>query len=590
MKLGYIATRAKGHATTAAKAVHRHALSTRKKIIISGSSLLVVGVIVAQFLYPTDKVVLFAQVDGVVVGGEAKAEAVRKLDALYAKATVPVYYNEEPSVRASPTLKDIGLTVTNEARVAALDYPWYWRLVPSSALWYQAILSVDDVSITRSGDELTAYMAKTFGSECKIAPKDASIVVEGDALKVVPATSGGTCDYAELYGALEKVAAVPAPEKITVSGTVIAPAVDDTKAKAVLDSVVARVGEGVAIQVEGKQERIPRAKVHEWLEFTVVDGVLVSSVNGEKASAWLAETFGARLAVKPGVTTVTTRDFVEISRVSGPNGRALDTSATIAQLTQFVRGENDSVIAVGRVVPATMAYTRSYSATDAGLNALMEHFAQSHPGTYGISLIELSGSRRHANYKGDTQFTTASTYKLFVAYSALLRVESGAWNWSDQIAGGRNLTQCFDDMIVKSDNPCAEAMLKKIGFQAITNEARAIGATKTSFLGSDGVKSTAQDEALLLSLLHSGQILAQQSSRDVWTNALKRNVYRKGVPAGVPGISVANKVGFLDALLHDAAIVYSPSGTYVLVVLTNGSSWANIATLASQLEALRNGT
>jgi hypothetical protein len=42
---------------------------------------------------------------------------------------------------------------------------------------------------------------------------------------------------------------------------------------------------------------------------------------------------------------------------------------------------------------------------------------------------------------------------------------------------------------------------------------------------------------------------------------------------------VADKVGFMDGLLHDAAIVYGPNGTYVLAVMTDGSSWATIADL-----------
>ena len=40
-------------------------------------------------------------------------------------------------------------------------------------------------------------------------------------------------------------------------------------------------------------------------------------------------------------------------------------------------------------------------------------------------------------------------------------------------------------------------------------------------------------------------------------------------------------------LLHDAAIVYSPSGTYVLVIMTDGSSWAEIAALTRKIEELR---
>ena len=68
---------------------------------------------------------------------------------------------------------------------------------------------------------------------------------------------------------------------------------------------------------------------------------------------------------------------------------------------------------------------------------------------------------------------------------------------------------------------------------------------------------------------------------------MKRNIYKQGILAGLPSATVASKVGFLDALLHDASIIYSPTGTYVLVIMTEGSSWGNIANLAKQVESLR---
>jgi beta-lactamase class A len=238
-------------------------------------------------------------------------------------------------------------------------------------------------------------------------------------------------------------------------------------------------------------------------------------------------------------------------------------------------------------IQPTVKYNRTYSPDDAALNALIKKYANTHPGTYGVSFRELSGERRSASYRASTQYTTASTYKLFVAYSTLLRVESGVWRWSDQIDSGRNLTECFKDMIQLSDNECAIALLKKVTVKSLTDEARAIGAVNTSFLVPLSIKSTAEDESLLLALLESGQILSQQSSRDIWIAAMKKNSYRQGVPRGIPSAVVANKVGFLNAWLHDASIVYSPQGTYVLIIMTEYSSWPNIAELAGQIETLR---
>ena len=67
---------------------------------------------------------------------------------------------------------------------------------------------------------------------------------------------------------------------------------------------------------------------------------------------------------------------------------------------------------------------------------------------------------------------------------------------------------------------------------------------------------------------------------------LKRNIYRQGIPAGANG-QVANKVGFLDGLLHDAAIIYGPTGPIVLSIMSDGSSWATLADLTKQIETLR---
>jgi len=63
---------------------------------------------------------------------------------------------------------------------------------------------------------------------------------------------------------------------------------------------------------------------------------------------------------------------------------------------------------------------------------------------------------------------------------------------------------------------------------------------------------------------------------------MKTQVYRQGIPAGSEGAVVADKVGFLeDGTLNDVGIVYGKNSTYVLSVLSTGSSWASIANVAT---------
>src|SRR5699024_8202396 len=104
------------------------------------------------------------------------------------------------------------------------------------------------------------------------------------------------------------------------------------------------------------------------------------------------------------------------------------------------------------------------------LNAYLQDLAAAHPGSISISLQELTGAHRSASVDGGTAQVTASTYKLYVAYSLIRQVESGALDWTDSVSGGRDLAQCFQDMIVVSDNPCPEEIGADIGWSTIYSD------------------------------------------------------------------------------------------------------------------------
>lgn len=562
------------------------ALHWRRVALIAAVGLLAI-IIAVQFIYPAGRLLPFASIDGQSFGGWSKADVITSLNAAYADLAVDIHFGEGGEPYRSPKLSELGMTADNTVRVVHLNYPWYLRLVPTSILWAHLLVKADVPDYQRDHTKIVDYVQQTFGSTCQIEPRNASLKASGDRLELVRAQAGGTCAFDEVISRLGAARPTLDNKDVTIPVSGIDPQVTNDQANALATAIMGRLSDEVVMKAGEVGQTIPTAELLSWLDFAVVEGQLTASVNHDRSASFFTEKIAPNLLSKPGTTTVTTYDYLETSRQTGPDGYELDVEATITELEKFIDGEIDTISAVTKVTPATIVYTRNYSNTDTGLSALMQNYAQTHGGTYAVSLVELSGKRRHASYRGNVQYTTASTYKLFVAYSTLRRVEAGTWQWTDQIHGGRDLAKCFDDMIVKSDNECAHAMLDKIGFREITNEARAIGAVNTSFLGNNGIKSTAEDEAVLLALLYSNQILSQQASRDRFVDALKRNIYRQGIPKGVPGATVANKVGFLDALLHDAAIVYSPTGNYVLVILTEGASWANIAELTREIEALR---
>ena len=221
------------------------------------------------------------------------------------------------------------------------------------------------------------------------------------------------------------------------------------------------------------------------------------------------------------------------------------------------------------------------------LSEFIKQYSLAHKGVYSVSMIELSGRLRQASYNKTRVFTSASTYKLFVAYSTLKRVEDGSWKWTDNILPDIDLSTCFDAMISKSDNECAEALIEKIGYRIATSEAYSIGCKNTTFISLDGLaKTTASDLALFLVKLHKGQILKEQSSRDRLMKAMKNNIHREGIPAGVNSLLI-DKPGQINSFINDAAIIYSPTGIYVLVIMSDGSSWKDMADFAKNIDKIR---
>ncbi len=560
---------------------------SKKQLLVGIGGVVTLAMVIVQLLYPTTQTLPWSSVDGLPVGMESKAAVARELDKRYAAQNIALTFGDAKKPQYTPAPAEFGLTVSNAERLDKASYPWYLRLVPTSLFWAQLVVDNGQPLYRRDTSVLNSYLVSKVGKDCKIAPVDASAHVVNDKLVVIKEESGGTCDKAMVTKGLQSIS--PTLEKrssVQIAMRPLSARVTTHIVQPMIDNINAQLAKPLIVTYDGKTETLDAKTVREWLTFSSDNGVFDVGLDAKKAESYLQEKLGKALERAPGVSKIATYDFVEISRVDGQTGRKLDMAKTLANVKDFLLAKTQVIPAGEQIIQPQIQYTRSYSNTDTGLSALMKNYAENHPGTYGVSMVELDGKRRRAAYNDTQKFTTASTYKAYVAFSVLKRIESGEYKWSDQISGGRNLEKCFDDMIVKSDNACAEAFVAKIGYKALTVEAQTIVSTSTTFLDSESYKTTAGDLTTLMASLATGQIPLNTTSQGIFLNALKRNVYRQGVPAGASG-PVADKVGFLDGYLHDAAIVYSPSGTYALSIMTNNSSWANIAELTRQIDALR---
>ncbi len=565
-----------------------------KKVALGAIVAIPLAIIVVQFIYPFDRTMLNARVDSVDVGNISRDEAVARIGEVYKKAKLNVYFGDASEPYRSPSLSELGVAVDSAQAVDAIMYPWWLRLVPTSLWWGQTLAKSVASNVSLSDQSIHEYAEKEFGESCNITPKDASIVIKDSELSLSPAVDGGTCkldDVTKLMAAAT-VSAVDT-NKVKVSLNSVAPKVSDTVAQDLIDRIESQLKDGITVMVEKEAIRLDVKAVRSWLIFEEKDKKLAAKIDPVKAKDALNEKLQSKVAKVAGSVTVKVVDGKEVSRTGNDTkGRALDVNTTADNITKYLLGELKTINVAVTTLNPQIKYEKSYSSTAAGLSAVIRSFAESNPGVYGVSLVELSGQRRTASYNDTRNFFPASTYKLFIAFSTLKRVDKGEYKWTDKKVGGytlpngNTLSSCFDTMIVNSDNACAETLRDVITYAKLNQDLRSIGIYNTTFIAPGQHKSTAKDITAFLVKLESGSLPVSSANRSKLLGAMKRNVYRSGIPSGASG-TVADKVGFIDNLLHDAAIVYSPKGTYVLTIMTDGSSWANIAKLTREIEKFR---
>jgi beta-lactamase class A len=242
----------------------------------------------------------------------------------------------------------------------------------------------------------------------------------------------------------------------------------------------------------------------------------------------------------------------------------------------------------GDTISNTSEQAIMLSHPDAGLQHIIGTWARQHSFNSEVIVQELNGQKRTAGRNPDTLMTTASTYKIFVAYATLHQVERGKITMSSRTRTGQTVGQALNKMIVRSDNSSGEALGFLVGWNTVDWLAANVGASHTHInnYGSTGKatngnkQSTAADLTTMVARLQQGTLL-NSSNTSLLLGLMKSQIWRERIPAGIPsGTSVADKPGWLSNVENDAAIVYGPKSTYTLVIMTNGSTTQPLADLS----------
>jgi beta-lactamase class A len=206
---------------------------------------------------------------------------------------------------------------------------------------------------------------------------------------------------------------------------------------------------------------------------------------------------------------------------------------------------------------------------------------------------------------------TASTIKLPILLAVFDQVAAGKAKWTepltitpqDKVSGSGVIGSEFSDgvqlplrdvvhlMIVLSDNSATNMVLERFTADAVnayldkigiktTRSMRNVRGDATQLKAAEGFSaagklpenqkyglgvSTPRDMVSILEKLEHGEIVSPESSKEILA-ILKRCQDTTGVRRHLPGVSIANKTGALDALRSEVALVYSKGGRIAMAI------------------------
>lgn len=214
------------------------------------------------------------------------------------------------------------------------------------------------------------------------------------------------------------------------------------------------------------------------------------------------------------------------------------------------------------------------------------------PGRSAVVFVDLDQEIR-LEFAAKNLFESASLAKLMVLVELYREFQLGVHRPDEtvvllakqKVGGSGHLKQAAEGskhrldflaehMIVDSDNTATQMLTDLLGRKKIAQSMQAIGLAQSTF-GRDIYDFEAIDEGRdnLTSPLDIATLLVQIARQDlpgaermheILEGQKRKDLFGKGFP---PQVRLAHKTGELQGVLHDAGIVYSPRGAFVLVAL-----------------------
>ena len=263
-------------------------------------------------------------------------------------------------------------------------------------------------------------------------------------------------------------------------------------------------------------------------------------------------------------------------------------AASLALFVRALRAEDDAPARKAQHTPAAETALPTVAAEtpapqpqpDEAVQQAFEDFLTANGGTWDLyyeSLGTGAYAEAQSGHAADVRSVAASVIKLFVMGAVYDAVQRGDLSHDAVYVD-------LKSMITLSDNDACNRLVRLLGsgdaekgIAAVNRYIQSLGCASTRMnrlMLQPGEENyvTARDCAAILRLIYEGSCVSKSASEEMLA-LLKAQTVNDRLPANLPqGVTVAHKTGNLINLsCGDVGIVFTPSGDYILCVLSNYS-------------------
>ncbi len=488
------------------------------------------------------------------------------------------------STEKNVLLRDLGANVNPEFMSSQLTYyPWTQRLIPFSILFKKPKINYYSVGFTNTKDN--EYVKNQILPVFNTEPKDGNIEIKDGQIKVNKGSEGVSIDLSSILEQIQNTRFSDSTNVVELKSKVVEPKISDKDIQTAYNKASEYAKHSITVVGQnGLEHKISHEAILKMLDIKSSENNSVEVSINESELTNNLKAVGSTFYIAPETSIVSLIDGEETSRSSAKLGQTIDSQSLKQSIQDALNSSvlNNKITVKMLDVPANLSYQRTYTNTQKGLQAYLNRASQI--ANVRIYIKQLDGAGWTAGTRQNEQTVSASTYKLYVSLLVFEKINKGEINLSTKILN-TDVAGCLEEMLIISTNRCAEEWINQFGRENINNYIHARGISgATSFTHPVATQTSAQDLVTVLSGINNSSLMSEPG-RSMLLERLARQKWRSGIPTGTKGWA-QDKVGFLWSYTHDAGIVHTPKGTYIMAVMTNGGSYSSIAQITRDVESI----